>query len=118
LNKYPKSIGDKFLLLKKDIALNHLKKKSYYFSKKVKHQFYDDDTETSIENLYNWLKNHREVKVLSKEDIILKYLLITIGVIVTLSLIISYYVYDENLSIKDNIIYRYEIMKSFIISYI
>ena len=63
MTKYSKSLVDKFLLLKKDIVFNFLNKQSYYFSKKVKNQFYKDDNDASIETLYNWLKNHKEAKI-------------------------------------------------------
>jgi len=104
MTKYRKSLSDKFILLKKDIVLNLIRRQSYYISKKIENQFYYDENDASPDVLYNWLKNHHEVKIKSKNIRFLKYVIIIFGIALVSSLIVLCYFLDKNFSIQGNTI--------------
>ena len=104
MTKYRKSLSDKFILLKKDIVLNLIRRQSYYISKKIENQFYYDENDASPDVLYNWLKNHHEVKIKSKNIRFLKYVIIIFGIALVSSLIVLCYSLDKNFSIQGNTI--------------
>ena len=107
------ALNKNFLLLKKDIVIDVLKKQSYQINNRVKKQFYNDTNDASLDVLYNWLRKQKDVKQVSKDDIIIKYLFLIICIGIIIYVILTKDIYKSDLSIKQNIHFWYTFFKNY-----